>query len=113
MREGSRMPLLLTEQQNALLEEALAESLAPSRSLFITEAINAGLANAQSPPIRAKRRRRRIEVWLPSPARRQIRELASACRVSQQDAVIHFLLEYIRAARWKDNQTIAEEAGSS
>lgn len=113
MRDRVRMPLLLTERQSALLDEALAGSLAPSRSLFVTEAINAGLANPQLQDLPA--RKRRIDVWLPSAVRKRIRELASTWRVTQQEIVRHFLLEYIRAARWKENHTQAttEEEYSS
>jgi hypothetical protein len=100
------MPLLLTERQSALLDEALAGSLAPSRSLFIAEAINAGLANPQ-PQNLPTTRKRRIDVWLPSAVRKRIRELASAWKVTQQEVVRYFLLEYIRAAPWKQNQTPA------
>jgi metal-responsive CopG/Arc/MetJ family transcriptional regulator len=106
MRNRARMALLLTEQQHALLEEALARSLAPSRSLFVTEAINDGLTNTQPQHVRPTRRRR-IHVWLPSAVRKQIRELASARKVTQQDIVRYYLLEYIRAARWKGNQAEA------
>jgi hypothetical protein len=103
MRNRARMALLLTEQQSALLEEALAASLAPSRSLFVTEAINTGLANTQPQQVRPTRRRR-IYVWLPSPVRKRITELASAWKVTQQAVVRYFLLEYIRAARQKGSQ---------
>jgi predicted transcriptional regulator len=103
MRNRARMALLLTEQQSALLEEALAASLAPSRSLFVTEAINTGLANTQPQNLRTTRKRR-IYVWLPSATRKRIRELASARNVTQQAVVRYFLLEYIRAARCKGSQ---------
>jgi predicted transcriptional regulator len=106
MRNRARMALLLTEQQSALLQEALAASLAPSRSLFVTEAINAGLANTQ-PQNLPTTTKRRINVWLPSPIRKRIRELASARKVTQQQIVRYFVLEYIRAARWKGNQAEA------
>jgi predicted transcriptional regulator len=112
MRDRVRMPLLLTERQSALLEEALAGSLAPSRSLFIAEAINAGLANPQPRNLPATRKRR-IDVWLPSAVRKRIRELASAWKVTQQDIVRHFLLEYIRAARWNRNHTQPLPKGES
>jgi predicted transcriptional regulator len=114
MRNRARMALLLTEQQSALLEEALAGSLAPSRSLFVTEAINAGLTNTQPQNLHTTRKRR-IYVWLPSPVRKRIRELASTRKVTQQAVVRYFLLEYIRAARWDGNQTQAmpEEESSA
>jgi metal-responsive CopG/Arc/MetJ family transcriptional regulator len=114
MRNRARMGLLLTEQQSALLDQALAGSLAPSRSFFIAEAINAGLANPQPQNLPASRKRR-IDVWLPSAVRKRIGELASAWKVSQQEVVRYFLLEYIRAAPWKQNQTqpmIEEETSS-
>jgi hypothetical protein len=100
------MSLLLTERQSSLLDEALALSLAPSRSLFIAEAINAGLANPHPRNLPATRKRR-IDVWLPGAVRKRIRELASAWKVTQQDIVRYYLLEYIRAARWNANQTQA------
>jgi hypothetical protein len=106
MRNRVRMPLLLTEQQSALLQEALAGSLAPSRSLFVTEAVNAGLAKPQPRNLLAKRKRR-IYVWLPSALKKRIREHASVWKVTQQDIVRHFLLEYVRAARWDGNRTRA------
>jgi predicted transcriptional regulator len=108
------MSLLLTERQSALLDEALALSLAPSRSLFIAEAINAGLANPQPRNLPATRKRR-IDVWLPSAVRKRIRELASAWKVTQQDIVRYYLLEYIRAARWNRDQTraMAEKESST
>jgi hypothetical protein len=103
MRGMGRMALLLTERQSTLLDEALALSLAPSRSLFVSEAINAGLANPelQSFPITG---RRRVNVWVPSAVMERITEVASAQRVTQQEIVKHFLMEYIRAASWKKNQ---------
>jgi metal-responsive CopG/Arc/MetJ family transcriptional regulator len=110
MRDRGRMALLLNERQSALLDEALALSLAPSRSLFVAEAINAGLANPKPQPVPTTRRRR-VNVWLPSAMRERVRELASVQKVTQQEIVKHFLLEYIRAARWKMNRTraVAEE----
>jgi hypothetical protein len=114
MRNRTRMPLLLTERQSALLDEALAVSLAPSKSLFVAEAINAGITNPQPRNLPATRKRR-IDVWLPSAVRKRIRELASAWKVTQQEVVRYFLLEYIRAARWNGNHTqpLPEEKSSS
>jgi hypothetical protein len=106
------MSFLLTERQSALLQEALAGSLAPSRSLFIAEAINAGLANPQPQNLPATRKRR-IDVWLPTAVRKRIRELASAWKVTQQEVVRYFLLEYIRAARWNGNHTQPLPKGES
>jgi predicted transcriptional regulator len=92
--------LLLTERQSRLLEEALTESLAPSRSFFVAEALNAGLANPQ-PGKPVALRLKRINVYLPKAMRKRISELASMRKVTQQSVLRHYLLEYIRAGRWR------------
>jgi hypothetical protein len=96
----ARQRVLLTEAELKLVDSAVAESGASNRSLFISEAIQAGLRNFDVAKVEG-RRNRRIDAWIPREFRDGIKELAQTYASSQQSILRQLILGSARAANWK------------
>jgi hypothetical protein len=95
-----RQRILLTEAELKQVDSAVADSGATSRTLFISEAIHAGLRNFDGAEVEG-RRNRRIDAWIPRESGDGVRERAQTFALSQQSILRHLILGAARAADWK------------
>jgi hypothetical protein len=82
-----RQRILLTEAEAGKLDFAVGESGELSRSLFISEAIRAGLEGFDAANVEGKRNRR-IDAWTPQD-------------LTQQSILRYLILRYAQEAHWK------------
>jgi hypothetical protein len=98
--DRARQRVLLTEAEARKLDYAVGESGALSRSLFISEAIRAGLEGFDAANVEGKRNRR-IDAWTPSESIDAVRQLADRFDLTQQSILRHLILGYAQEARWR------------
>jgi metal-responsive CopG/Arc/MetJ family transcriptional regulator len=96
----ARQRILLTEAEARKVDYAVGMSGALSRSLFISEAIRAGLEDFDAANVERKRNRR-IDAWTPSESIDAVRQLADRFDLTQQSILRYLILRYAREARWR------------
>ena len=82
------------------MDRAVGESGALSRSLFISEAIRAGLESFDAANVEGKRNHR-IDAWTPSESIDAVRQLADRFDLTQQSILRYVILRYAQEARWR------------
>jgi hypothetical protein len=100
-RPRSKLRLLLTESETEQLNASAAESGA-SRSLLISEAMHAGLANSNQRFTQVKRSVI-VDAWLPTGVIRALKRLAITHHLSQQHLLRLFLFQYLTTAPWEQH----------
>jgi metal-responsive CopG/Arc/MetJ family transcriptional regulator len=98
--DRARQRVLLTEAEARKVDYAVDESGALSRSLFISEAIRAGLEGFDAAKVEGKRNRR-IDAWTPQERRDAVKRLADAFDLTQQSILRYLILRYAEEARWR------------
>jgi metal-responsive CopG/Arc/MetJ family transcriptional regulator len=96
----ARQRILLTEAEARKVDYAVGMSGALSRSLFISEAIRAGLEDFDEANVERKRNRR-IDAWTAQECRDSVKRLAEAFDLTQQSILRYLILRYAREAHWK------------
>jgi hypothetical protein len=98
----ARQRVLLTEAEARKVDFAVGESGALSRSLFISEAIRAGLESFDAANVEGKRNRR-IDAWTPQECRDSVKRLADAFDLTQQSILRYLILRYAQEAPWRNS----------
>jgi metal-responsive CopG/Arc/MetJ family transcriptional regulator len=96
----ARQRVLLTEAEARKVDYAVGESGALSRSLFISEAIRAGLEDFDAANVERKRNRR-IDAWTPTESIDTVKQLAETYDLTQQSILRYLILRYAEEAHWK------------
>jgi metal-responsive CopG/Arc/MetJ family transcriptional regulator len=96
----ARQRILLSETEARKVDFAVGESGALSRSLFISEAIRAGLESFDAANVEGKRNRR-VDAWTPSESIDAVKRLADAFDLTQQSILRYMILRYVDEAQWR------------
>jgi hypothetical protein len=103
----SKLRLLLTESETERLNATSVQSGA-SRSLLISEAMRAGLANPNQ-TFSHVRRSVIVDAWLPTRVVAALKRLAITYHLSQQHLLRLFLFQYLTAAPWEQHPADGEK----
>jgi hypothetical protein len=107
--------LILSPAELDLLDNAKWLSGAPSRSAFTTQAISIGLRDFNQ-TIPKTTRKRRINVWIPSEIKTEMKERAKALAVTQQALLRYYILNRAKTKSVQQQNTelpIERPEGSS
>jgi hypothetical protein len=108
----SRLRLLLTENELAEVDHAVAESAAWSRSLVIAEALHVGLLNPRLTFTQSKRCRI-VEIRVPKKLVNDLQALARARTLTQQSLLRQLLFHYLANPPWKLTDVTSAEVNTS
>jgi predicted DNA-binding protein len=101
-----RLRILLTEEEIARLDAAVAESYAMNRSLLVFEAIQAGIKKSMINTLPSASKRREVAIWVTRELKQQVKHLAENHSVTQQRLLRHFLFQYLTNPPWKENKSM-------
>jgi len=104
-----RQRILFTAKERRLLDSVLEKIGCRNRSLFITEAINAGLQNFDLNGIQG-RRDRKTDALIPKESLEKIRQLAVTYNLTKQAILRHLTIRYAVAALHELEETPEMEA---